>query len=72
MAILVCAVAWCLCLPLGFEKLVLIDIMIYGASLTLEFLALVVLRIREPQLKRPFRVPGGLFGAPTQGAPTAV
>lgn len=29
----------------------------------LEFLALIVLRIREPQLMRPFRVPGGLFGA---------
>jgi len=29
----------------------------------LEFIALVVLRIREPQLLRPFRVPGGLAGA---------
>jgi amino acid transporter len=25
--------------------------------------ALVVLRIREPELARPFRVPGGMFGA---------
>jgi hypothetical protein len=33
--------------------------MIYGASLTLEFVALICLRIREPELKRPFRVPGG-------------
>ena len=43
------------------------NILIYGASLTLEFLALVVLRIREPQLKRPFRVPGGMFGAVAVG-----
>ena len=62
-AILVCAVAWCFCLPLGFEKLILLDIMIYGVALVLEFVALVVLRIREPQMRRPFRVPGGLFGA---------
>ncbi len=62
-AILVCAVAWCLCLPLGFEKLILLDIMIYGVALLLEFVALVVLRVREPQMPRPFRVPGGLVGA---------
>ena len=62
-AIVVCAVAWCLCLPLGFEKLVLIDIMIYGVALLLEFVALIMLRIREPNLLRPFRVPGGTAGA---------
>jgi len=37
--------------------------MLYGASLMLEFITLVVLRIREPELKREFRVPGGLVGA---------
>jgi amino acid transporter len=31
--------------------------------LVLEFLALIVLRVREPNMPRPFRVPGGLFGA---------
>ncbi|MGH9523738.1 MAG: APC family permease [Terriglobales bacterium] len=62
-AIVVCATAWCLCLPLGFEKLILIDIMLYGGSLMLEFVALVVLRVREPEMPRPFRVPGGTFGA---------
>ena len=41
----------------------MLDILLYGASLVLEFLALIVLRIREPQLLRPFRVPGGMFGA---------
>jgi amino acid transporter len=62
-AILACALGWALCLGLGFERLVTIDILIYGMSLSLEFVALVVLRSREPQLKRPFRVPGGMFGA---------
>ena len=71
-AILVCAFAWCLCLPLGFEKLILLDIMIYGVALLLEFIALVILRIREPQMPRPFRIPGGLFGAVLVGIGPAV
>jgi len=62
-AIIALAIGWACCLGLGFERLVTIDILIYGMSLTLEFMALVVLRIREPHLARPFRVPGGLFGA---------
>jgi amino acid transporter len=62
-AIVVCAVGWALCLGLGFERLVTIDVLIYGISLVLEFLALIVLRVREPNLARPFRVPGGMFGA---------
>ncbi len=68
-AIVALAVGWGLALNLGFERLVTLDIMIYGASLALEFVALVCLRIREPELKRPFRVPGGLFGAIAVGIP---
>lgn len=66
-AILVCASCWALCLGLGFKRLVTLDIMLYGAALMLEFVTLVVLRIREPELKREFRVPGGLAGAITCG-----
>ncbi|HTQ61934.1 MAG TPA: APC family permease [Candidatus Solibacter sp.] len=66
-AILVCAGCWALCLGLGFRRLVTLDIMLYGASLMLEFVTLVVLRIREPELKREFKVPGGLAGAITCG-----
>ena len=62
-AIVVCAIGWACCLGLGFARLVTIDILLYGASLTLEFVALVVLRVREPNLARPFRVPGGMIGA---------
>ncbi|HUL17461.1 MAG TPA: APC family permease [Terriglobales bacterium] len=67
-AIIVCATCWAACLGLGFQRLVTIDIMLYGASLSLEFITLVVLRIREPELKREFRVPGGLTGAVLAGA----
>jgi len=62
-AIVVLATGWALCLGLGFERLVTLDIILYGASLILEFVTLVVLRIREPELKREFRVPGGMAGA---------
>jgi len=66
-AIVVLATGWALCLGLGFERLVTLDIILYGASLMLEFVTLVVLRIREPELKREFRVPGGLVGASLLG-----
>jgi amino acid transporter len=66
-AIVVCATCWALCLGLGFKRLITLDIMLYGASLMLEFVTLVALRIREPELKREFRVPGGLMGAITCG-----
>ena len=62
-SILVLAVGWACCLGLNFEHLVTLDILIYGLSLGLEFVALIALRFREPGLQRPFRVPGGMFGA---------
>ncbi|MBZ5630596.1 MAG: APC family permease [Acidobacteriia bacterium] len=66
-SIVACAVAWTVCLPLGFERLVLIDIILYGGSLLLEFIALVVLRVSEPDLPRRFRAPGGPIGAAALG-----
>ena len=68
-AIAVCAVIWAACLPLGFEKLLLLDVLLTGLSILLEFWALVALRIREPGLPRPYRVPGGLSGAVAIGIP---
>jgi len=61
-SIVACAVAWSLSLGLGFERLIELDIMLAGLSIVLEFAALIVLRVREPGMKRPFRVPGGLAG----------
>jgi amino acid transporter len=54
-SVLLCGVAWALALTLPFERLISIDLILYGASLILEFVALVVLRIREPNLERPFK-----------------
>jgi amino acid transporter len=68
-SILVCAVAWSLSLGLGFERLVELDVMLAGLSIVLEFAALIFLRVREPGMPRPFRVPGGLLGAVLVGVP---
>jgi amino acid transporter len=68
-AIIALAIGWAMCLGLGFARLVTLDILLYGFSLLLEFVALAVLRLREPDLPRPFRVPGGLFGAIAIGIP---
>jgi amino acid transporter len=61
-SILACAVAWSLSLGLGFERLIELDVMLAGLSIVLEFVALIALRVREPGMPRPFRVPGGLAG----------
>jgi amino acid transporter len=66
-AVLASSLAWMLTLGLSFERLVSLDILLYGTSLLLEFVALVVLRIREPDLARPFRVPGGIVAAAALG-----
>jgi amino acid transporter len=63
LSLIVLAIAWCAALGLSFERLVVLDILLYGASVTLEFVALVALRIREPKLDRPFKIPGGVPGA---------
>ena len=67
-----CAIAWGLAVQMSFERLISIDLVLYGASLMLEFVALVVLRRREPNLVRPFRVPGGMLGAVLAGIGPAI
>ena len=62
-ALVSCAAAWMLCLKLSFVKLVVLDVLLTGLSLLLEFAALVALRIREPELARPYKIPGGIAGA---------
>jgi amino acid transporter len=68
-SILACAAVWALCLGLSFVKLVVLDVLLTGLSILLEFIALVALRVREAGLHRPYRVPGGLFGAVAIGVP---
>ncbi|MGH9328726.1 MAG: APC family permease [Terriglobia bacterium] len=58
---LACAVAG-IAAALPFTKLVVIDILLYSAELLLEFLALIALRLKRPEMERPFRVPWGWPG----------
>ncbi|HET7452484.1 MAG TPA: APC family permease, partial [Thermoanaerobaculia bacterium] len=61
-SIVACAVCWTAALTLGFDRLIELDVLLYGGSLMLEFAALTALRRREPGLPRPFRVAGGVPG----------
>jgi amino acid transporter len=71
-AIILCAVGWGLALNLTFERLISIDLVLYGGSLILEFVALAVLRWREPQLARPFRIAGGTTACVLLGIPPTI
>ncbi len=71
-SVLFCAAIWALALNFTFERLISIDLVLYGGALLLEFVALVVLRLREPELVRPFRVPGGTAGAVAAGVGPAL
>ena len=72
-AVVVCAVLYAMSMRLGFDRLIELDVLLYGLSLVLEFVSLVKLRLSEPTLPRPFRLPGGLAGAVLLGViPTAL
>jgi amino acid transporter len=62
-AVVVLSIAWSLALQLGLKRTLALDVILYGLSLLLEFAALIALRIREPGLPRPFRIPGGIIVA---------
>jgi len=68
-AIVVSALLWAACFPLGFERSLILDVLLTGLSILLEFWALAALRVREPNLVRPYRVPGGTIGAILIGLP---
>lgn len=55
----------------SFRVLVVLNIWLYSLSLLVELGAFVRLRVAEPELPRPWRVPGRAFGvAAVAGAPT--
>jgi amino acid transporter len=45
-----------------FQSLVVVDVTIYAAALLLQFAALIALRIKEPDMVRPYRIKGGWPG----------
>jgi amino acid transporter len=72
LAIVVCAIFWTCAMGLGFERTLMLDVLLTGLSILLEFAALIALRRKEPDLPRPFRVPGGPLGLLLVTAPPAI
>ena len=61
-AIIVCATIISFMVLWTFTDLLVIDVILYGAGLFLEFISLIVLRINEPDAPRPFKIPLNTFG----------
>jgi amino acid transporter len=61
-SIIVNAAGVALLIPLSFQELIQVDMFLYALALLLEFAALVWLRIKEPGMPRPYRVPFGMPG----------
>jgi len=62
-AIVVSCTMFAIFCALDFMTLLDADIVLSVGGLLLEFVAFLVLRAKYPQMDRPFRVPGGWFGA---------
>jgi amino acid transporter len=71
-SVVFCGLSWALALKLPFERLISIDLILYGSALLLEFVALIVLRIREPHLERPFKAGNLAFACSLIVGPTAL
>jgi len=71
-SVLVCGLGWALALNLPFERLISMDLILYGSSLLLEFIALAVLRVREPELERPFKAGNLAFACLLGAGPAAL
>lgn len=68
-AILVNSVGVSVLIPFSFQELIEVDMFLYAAALILEFAALIWLRIKDPNLPRPFRVPFGTAGVVAMSMP---
>lgn len=60
-SIIVCATVVSLMVAWSFTELIEIDVLLYGAGLFLEFISLIVLRVKEPDVQRPFKIPLNTF-----------
>ena len=62
-AVLVSAAFYAACATFTFRELIVLNMWLYSLSLLVELAAFVWLRAAEPQMHRPWRVPGGMPGA---------
>ena len=61
-SIIICAIVVSFMILWTFQELIIIDVTLYGAGLFLEFITLIVLRIKSPAAHRPFRIPLSVRG----------
>ncbi|HET7771027.1 MAG TPA: APC family permease [Chloroflexota bacterium] len=61
-SIVLCSAIYSLFSYQEFSWLVVVDVILYAASILLELAALVALRVRRPDARRPYRVPFGWAG----------
>ena len=61
-AILINSAGVALLMPFSFQELIEVDMFLYAAALILEFAALIWLRIKRPEMPRPYRIPCGTSG----------
>jgi amino acid transporter len=68
-SVVFCSVVIALMCGMSFINLIEIEIYLYGALFVMEYLSLIILRVREPHLPRDIVVPGGMTGAVMIGLP---
>ena len=61
-SIIICSVVVSAMVNWNLEALFIIDVTIYGAGLSLEYISLIKLRLKEPDTHRPFKIPLGVPG----------
>ena len=61
-SIITCSLVVSVMIFWSFEQLLVIDVTIYGAALSLEFISLIMLRIKAPHEHRPFKIPLNIVG----------
>jgi amino acid transporter len=62
-AVVVSAVLYAAFAVFSFKELIVLNVWLYSISLLVELAAFVTLRVREPGMTRPWRVPGGFATA---------
>ena len=61
-SIVVCSIVGSLMILWPFLDLLIIDVTVYGAGLSLEYISLIKLRMASPDVRRPFKIPLGVKG----------
>jgi amino acid transporter len=61
-SILVCSMVVSVMILWPFTDLLIIDVTVYGAGLSLEYISLIKLRVKSPDVHRPFKIPLSVTG----------